>query len=77
VQWRATTTVLSTVVIGSTTSAADFGGKAFSLASQLKPPTANNALVRVRFDVTWSSSSTAANNSEIRGYVDALAVTVP
>ena len=77
VQWRATTTVLSTVVIGSSTDPADFGGKPYSLASQLKPPTANNALVRVRFDVTWSSSATPANNSEIRGYIDALAVTVP
>lgn len=76
-QWRATTTVLSTVTIGSSTDPADFGGKAFSIASQLKPPTANNALVRVRFDVTWSSSATPANDSEIRGYVDALAVTVP
>ena len=77
VQWRATTTVLSTVTIGATTNAAEFSGKAFSLKSQLKPPTANNALVRVRFDVTWSSSATPANNSEMRGYVDALAVTVP
>ena len=77
VQWRATTTVLSTVTIGATTTAAEFSGKAFSLKSILKPPTANNALVRVRFDVTWSSSATPANNSEMRGYVDALAVTVP
>ena len=30
VQWRATTTVLSTVTIGATTNAADFSGKAFS-----------------------------------------------
>jgi len=43
----------------------------------LKPPTANNALIRVRFDVTWSSSATPANNSEFRGYADALAVTIP
>lgn len=77
VQWRATTTVLSTVVIGSTTTPADFAGKPFQSLSLLKPPTANNALVRARFDVTWSSSATGANNTDVRGYVDALAVTVP
>lgn len=74
--WRTGTTTLGTVTVGTGTTG-DYGGKAYTIKSQLKPNAADNVLVRVRFDVTWSSSSTPANNSEIRAYVDALAATVP
>ncbi len=74
--WRTSTTVLSTITIGNAT-AGDYGGLAYQLDSQLKPNAADNVLVQVRFDVTWASSATPANNSDIRAYVDALAVTVP
>lgn len=77
VQWRSGTTVLQTDTIGSTTTPADFGGKVFSAKSILKPNAADNVQIRVRYDVTWSSSATPASNSDVRGYADAFAVTTP
>jgi hypothetical protein len=74
--WRTGTTTLSTVTVGTGTTG-DYGGKAYTIKSQSKPNAADNVLVRLRFDVTWSSSSNGANNSDVRAYADALAVTVP
>jgi len=74
--WRTGAATVSTVTVGTGTTG-DYGGKAYTIKSQLKPNAADNVLVRVRFDVTWSSSSNGANNSEIRAYADALAVTMP
>lgn len=75
--WRTGTTVLSTITVGSTTTAADYNGKSYMLDSQLKPDAADNVLIQVRVDVTWASSATPANNSDIRAYMDTVAVTMP
>jgi hypothetical protein len=69
-------TTLGTVVLGTATPA-DYGGKAYSLKSQAVPTGTDNVLVRVHAIVDWASSATPANNSDIRLYADALAVTVP
>lgn len=69
-------------VIGSTITVGEAGptemnGRPYSLKSVAVPDTAAKVRVRARFDVTWQSSATAANNSDIRAYVDALAVSIP
>lgn len=57
--------------------AADFGGKAYSLAGLAVPATATEVRVRAVANVTWTSSATAAQNSDIRLYADALTVSIP
>lgn len=76
-QFRAGVTVLSSTVIGESVDPAEFNGRAYSLSSVPIPATADSVRVIARFEYTWSSSGTPANNSEVRMYVDALAVTVP
>lgn len=78
VEWLNGATIVRTDTIGSTTTPADFGGKVFS-AKSVNPPTGalTHARVYVRASVNWSSSATPANNSDIRLYADALAVTQP
>lgn len=78
VEWRNGTTVLQTVSLGSTTDPADFGGKVFA-AKSLPIPAGGVTNVRtyVRATVDWSSNAIAAQNSDIRLYVDAHAVTRP
>jgi hypothetical protein len=76
VEWR-NAGLLSTTTIGTSTAGADIAGKAWSLVGQKPPASATIARVIVEFVVDWSSSATPANNSDIRGYVDAVAVTVP
>lgn len=77
VDWRSASALLRTDTIGTGTTAAELSGKAWSIGA-LKPPAgATIARVYVEFVIDWSSSSSAGSNSDIRAYVDAVAVTVP
>ena len=58
-------------------SPAEFGGRAYSSTKLLVPATATKVRVRGRANVTWTSSATAAQNSDIRLYADALTVSIP
>lgn len=60
-----------------TATPADFGGKAYSLAGLAVPATATKVVIRTVADVTWTSSATGGQNSDIRLYSDALMVSVP
>ncbi len=79
VQWlnSSNAAVGSPVLIGSTTTPADFNGKVFAAKSLVPPATSAKAQLIASYDFTWTSSSTPANNSDIRAYLDAIAVTVP
>jgi len=79
VQWlnSSNTQVGANVLIGSTTSPSDFNGRVFAAQSMVPPAGAVKARVLATYDVLWTSSSTPANNSDIRAYIDAVAVTVP
>lgn len=66
--------VLGTVQLGDSP---NFGGNAWTLSGLLPPAGATVARISVRATVTWASSATPANNSDIRLYVDALALTIP
>jgi hypothetical protein len=59
-----------------TASTTDYNGRAFSVKSVAVPATATKVRVRARANVTWTSAA-GATNSDIRLYVDALAVTIP
>lgn len=74
-EWRNGATVLSTEVVGTTST--EFSGKAFSFTSRPIPATADNVRLYARAVVNWSSSATPASNSDIRVYVDAAGVTTP
>lgn len=77
IEWRTSGgTVLSTTTIGSAGST-EYDGRVFSIQSQAIPATAATARVIVTGNANWASSATPANNSDIRVYADALAVTVP
>lgn len=56
---------------------ADFGGRVYSRKSMLPPANAARVRLTLRAQTSWASSATPANNSDIRLYGDALAVTVP
>ena len=75
IEWRDGAGSLRVDDIGSVTTG--LGGKVFSASSIVPPAGATIARCIIRARVTWSSSSTAANNSDIRLYADALALTVP
>lgn len=75
-EWRNGTTLLRTDQMGSAP-VSDFDGFAFSTTSLTIPPGASTVRVIVQTDVSWSSSAAGANNSDIRFYGDAIAVTVP
>lgn len=78
VEFRNGGAVVSTVPLGSTTDPADFGGKVFSAKSIPVPLTTVTAIrTVVQATVDWSSNVIAAQNSDIRLYVDAHAVTRP
>jgi hypothetical protein len=71
-------TVGTFITIGSTTDAAEIlAGRIFSAKSLLMPSGATKALVRLIFNVTWTSDSAAGKNSDVRQFVDAVAVTIP
>lgn len=61
--------------LNSTTS--QFNGLVFSGKALAVPATATQVRVGVIATFTWSSSSTAANNTDLRLYTDTLAVTIP
>lgn len=69
--------VITAESIDGTDVLSQFGGRAYSRKSMLPP--ANTARIRLtlRAQTSWASSATPANNSDIRLYGDALAVTVP
>jgi hypothetical protein len=68
----------SKITVASTSSAAEIlAGRPFSLASQLMPATATRVLLRIVCNVTWRSDTVAADNSDIRLFVDSVAVTIP
>lgn len=68
---------IGTVSLGSTTDPVEIQGRTYSANSLLPPAGAVTAKIRLQFTVGWRSSATAANNSDVRVYADALAVTVP
>lgn len=65
------------VSMGSTTSAAEFGGKVFSAKSPAIPAGADRVRITATVQVNWSSNSVGAQNADLRLYADALAVTNP
>jgi hypothetical protein len=67
-------TIGSPVSLGT---APSFNGYVFAKPSMQPPATWAKAKVTVTADVSWQSSSTPANNSDIRFYVDAMGVTLP
>ena len=77
VEWRDASTSYGSTTLANSTNNVEIAGKAWSLQSFAKPAAADRARVVVHHTVSWSSSATPANNSDIRAYVDALAVTVP
>ncbi len=76
-EWRDGATPLSLETIGTSTTPSDFSGRAYSLKSRPIPEDTTNVRVYTRIIVDWSSSATPANNSDLRAYIDALAVTIP
>ena len=64
----------SPVVIGSTTTPVDFSGKVFSASGLVPASGSDGCTVIATYTTTWTSSSTAVNNSDIRMYADALIV---
>jgi len=58
-------------------SPAEISGRVFALKSAAPPAGATSVRIRFIYEVTWRSSATAANNSDIRLYSDAAGVTVP
>jgi hypothetical protein len=58
-------------------SASEFNGRVFSAKSVLPPAGAVRAVVQIIYEVVWTSSITASQNSDIRMYADAVAITVP
>lgn len=76
VEWRGASGAISTVIVGTATPS-ELSGKAFSAKSLLPPAGATTARVILRGVADWESSATPANNSDIRLYADALAVTIP
>lgn len=76
-EWRNSTSVLRTDLVGTASGSVAGAGQAYAIDS-LKPPAgADRVRIVVTVNVNWSSSATPASNSDIRVYVDALAVTVP
>ncbi|QQO39438.1 minor tail protein [Microbacterium phage Namago] len=65
-----------TVVFG-TAGASDFGGNAYSLSGLAVPASATAVRVSAAARVTWSSSATPGQNSDIRLFADALQVSIP
>uniref|UniRef100_A0AAU7J7K2 Minor tail protein n=2 Tax=unclassified bacterial viruses TaxID=12333 RepID=A0AAU7J7K2_9VIRU len=74
-EWRSSTALVASETI--VASPGDFGGFAFLFRSRTPPAGADRARVRVYGRVNWQSSATAATNSDLRLYADALAVTIP
>lgn len=60
-----------------TASPSEISGRVFALKSAAPPAGATSVRVRFIYEVTWRSSATAANNSDIRLYSDAVGVTIP
>lgn len=78
VEWRnASDVAVGSVDLGTTTDPAEFGGRVFSAKSQAPPAGATQVHIYILATVRWSSSATAANNSDIRLYADTVAVTIP
>lgn len=77
VDWlNASDVLVGTAAVG-TTITTGFGGNVFSSTGLLPPATATKGRVMVTCTFVFSSSATGANNSDIRIYTDALALTVP
>jgi hypothetical protein len=79
VEWKSGTngsgTTLRADTIGSTTT--EYNGKVFSAKSIIPPAGTLSINFYVRGKVRWSSSATAANNSDIQMFADTVAVTTP
>ncbi|HEY3484278.1 MAG TPA: hypothetical protein VGK49_02790, partial [Ilumatobacteraceae bacterium] len=77
-EWlNGSSTVVGTVALGTAADATERQGRVYSAESLVPPATAVTARVKVVFTVGWRSSATAANNSDVRLYTDALAVSIP
>ncbi|UDL15410.1 minor tail protein [Microbacterium phage Pepe25] len=66
----------SSVLFG-TADPADFSGNAYSISGVAVPATATAVRIFAIARLTWTSSATAGQNSDIRLYADALQVSVP
>lgn len=73
--WRNGGSTLRTDTIGTATTG--LNGTVFSMKSIVPPASTNAATIRVTARVTWSSSATPANNSDIHLFVDTVALTTP
>lgn len=71
-----TATLIDTTPLGAA-DPAEYDGRVFSVQSEEIPATAVAARIIVQAEVDWGSSGTPSNNSDIRIYADALALTVP
>lgn len=71
----ASSAVLGTLVLGTETTT--FTGRVFSAKNVVPPVNADSVRFEVHASVGWSSSSTAANNSDIRLFTDAAALITP
>lgn len=77
VEWyNGSSALVGTTSLG-TADASEYDGRVFSAKSVAIPSGAVTARVIIEAQVVWASSSTPANNSDIRIYADALALTVP
>ena len=75
--WLNGVTTLSTVALGSATTPGDLAGKVFAAKSLVPPATTTGAKFVISALVTWGSSATPVNNSDLRIYTDAAALTNP
>lgn len=76
-QWYVGAVATGAPVDLGTATPAELSGRVFALKSVAPPAGATSVRVRFIFEVTWRSSATAANNSDLRLYSDAVAVTIP
>lgn len=68
---------IGSVTVFGTSAVSDFGGVAHSLVGLAIPDAATHIRVSVAARVTWSSTATAGQNSDIRLFADALQVSIP
>lgn len=69
--------IVGSYLLGGPVTGADVNGHVFAAKSLLPPAGATKARVAVTYRFTFSSSTNPANDSDIRLYADALAITVP
>lgn len=74
---NSTPAIVGDVLVGTLDPAAYANGEFLSLSKIVPPASAVTARLQIRADVTWRSSATPANNSDIRLYADMATLTAP